>query len=509
MAEIMAWPLNLTAYSYNAQDVMRFMAGKTSGVFGEEGNFQVIAKSGMTVTVQAEGMTGGWLSDGGKYGVSFWNANDIDLTVETADGVNPRKDRVVVSWHIPQQTTVPDVLIRKGTPSASPQPPALVNNGEYAEICLAEINVPAGATEITSYNITDTRLNEELCGLVSMGIEKIPTGGLEAQFMDWFEDLQTNLDGDVALNLQNQITGHISDTKVHLRTLTHSKYGTTHYLTGLSGASGTVSCVFKATANFNAGDTIRIDGTAYTIQLSNGETAGDNLFVSGAAVSVIVDKDYQRVNFKAAGGVKLPAGSIVIVNRFTANGQFTVPATGTYRITAIGPGGDGGNSYYNSSNGYRNSGGGGGSGGVAVLTAALSKGEVYPVTVSTAQCSFGSLISATTGKAGDYTPGGAGGTAAGGDTNFSGNYGENGKAEMNAVSGGGGAGYTEEQIATVPALSFTGGAGGDETPSDGADVPGAGWSSAGLGGGGAGCDRSARSGGTGGNGAVIIELVLE
>ena len=303
MAEIMAWPLNLTAYSYNAQDVMRFMAGKTSGVFGEEGNFQVIAKSGMTVTVQAEGMTGGWLSDGGKYGVSFWNANDIDLTVETADGVNPRKDRVIVSWHIPQQTTVPDVLIRKGTPSASPQPPALVNNGEYAEICLAEINVPAGATEITSYNITDTRLNEELCGLVSMGVEKIPTGGLEAQFMDWFEDLQTNLDGDVALNLQNQITGHISDTEVHLRTLTHSKYGTTHNLAGLSGVSGTVSCVFKATANFNAGDTIRIDGTAYTIQLSNGGEAEDNLFVSGATVAVVVDKAGTTINFKAGGGL--------------------------------------------------------------------------------------------------------------------------------------------------------------------------------------------------------------
>ena len=303
MAEIMAWPLNLTAYSYNAQDVMRFMAGKTSGVFGEEGNFQVIAKSGMTVTVQAEGMTGGWLSDGGKYGVSFWNANDIDLTVETADGVNPRKDRVIVSWHIPQQTTVPDVLIRKGTPSASPQPPALVNNGEYAEICLAEITVPAGATEITSYNITDTRLNEELCGLVSMGIEKIPTGGLEAQFMDWFEDLQTNLDGDVALNLQNQITGHISDTEVHLRTLTHSKYGTTHNLSGLSGVSGTVSCVFKATAAFNAGDTIRVDNTGYTIQLSNGEDPEDNLFVSGATVAVIVDKGNYRVNFKAGGGL--------------------------------------------------------------------------------------------------------------------------------------------------------------------------------------------------------------
>lgn len=324
-------------------------------------------------------------------------------------------------------------------------------------------------------------------------------------------------------SLSTTVSNHTGNSDIHvtstdkekwdgystIHTLSYYKSGVTHYLTGLSGLSGTVSCVFKATANFNAGDTIRIDSTAYTIQLSNGEAAEDNLFVSGATVAVIVDKGNYRVNFKAAGGVKLPAGSIVIVNRFTANGQFTVPATGTYRITAIGPGGDGGNSYYNSSNGYRNSGGGGGSGGVAVLTAALSKGEVYPVTVSTAQCSFGSLISATTGKAGDYTPGGAGGTAAGGDTNFSGNYGENGKAEMNAVSGGGGAGYTEEQIATVPALSFTGGAGGDETPSDGADVPGAGWSSAGLGGGGAGCDRSARSGGTGGNGAVIIELVLE
>lgn len=303
MAEIMAWPLNLTAYSYNAQDVMRFMAGKTSGIFGEEGNFQVAAKSGMTVTVQAEGKTGGWLSDGAKYGISFWSANDIDLTVETADGVNPRKDRVVVSWHIPQQATVPDVVIRKGTPSASPQPPALVNNGEYAEICLAEITVPAGAIEIASYNITDTRLNEELCGLVSMGVEKIPTGGLEAQFMDWFEDLQTNLDGDVALNLQNQITGHVSDTEVHLRTLTHSKYGTTHNLAGLSGVSGTVSCVFKATAAFNAGDTIRVDNTAYSIQLSNGEEAEDNLFVSGATVAVIVDKGSYRVNFKPGGGL--------------------------------------------------------------------------------------------------------------------------------------------------------------------------------------------------------------
>ena len=355
-----------------------------------------------------------------------------------------------------------------------------------------------------------------------------------SQLAQDIEDLQDAVSGgsgdlgglrDDLDSLESTVSGHTGNSAIHVTSSDKEKwngYGTVHTLThqgiqsgaqrltGLNGATGILSCQFKAVNPYTTNSpNFSIDGVTYTPKLQNGETPDSDLFAANAIVSCVVDTGAKTINFKAAGGVKLPAGSIVIVNRFTANGQFTVPATGTYRITAIGPGGDGGNSYYNSSNGYRNSGGGGGSGGVAVLTAALSKGEVYPVTVSTAQCSFGSLISATTGKAGDYTPGGAGGTAAGGDTNFSGNYGENGKAEMNAVSGGGGAGYTEEQIATVPALSFTGGAGGDETPSDGADVPGAGWSSAGLGGGGAGCDRSARSGGTGGNGAVIIELVLE
>ena len=519
MAEIMAWPLNLTTYSYNAQDVMRFMAGKTSGIFGEEGNFQVAAKNGMTVTVQAEGKTGGWLSDGAKYGISFWSANDIDLTVETADGVNPRKDRVVVSWHIPQQATVPDVVIRKGTPSASPQPPALVNNGEYAEICLAEINVPAGATEITSYNITDTRLNEELCGLVSMGVEKIPTDGLEAQFMDWFEDLQTNLDGDVAVNLQNQITGHVSDTEVHLRTLTHSKYGTTHNLAGLSGVSGTVSCVFKATAAFNAGDTIRVDNTGYTIQLSNGEEADDNLFVSGATVAVIVDKGSYRVNFKPAGGVKLPAGTTAIVKVYTASDTFIVPQTGKYKVTAIGKGGKGGNGGGRYAADESGGGGGGGAGGIGYLILNLVKNAEYAITVSSAQSSFGALVTATAGQqggSGSSTAAGTGGikgsvsgaqtvlpSTDGASGDFSGwRYSAGGDGgSCNGVAGGkGGA----EDFSTIP---FESGVGALSTDFD--KTTGLAPFGTGAGGNTGSYDSSPQNPPEGYTGAVIIELVLE
>lgn len=302
MAEVMAWPLNLAEYAYNAEDVQRWMAGKTSGVYGAEGNWQVVSAGGMNLTVKATDQPGGWLSNMGRYGVVFWNGTDISLTVPTADGTLPRVDRVVVSWHIPQQSSVPVVEVRKGTPASNPVGPALVNDGEYAEICLAEIRLAAGQTEITADNIIDTRLNTELCGLVSAGLDKYPTDGLEAEFRAWFNALKTDLDGDVAANLLSNIETHKADTEVHLRRLEHAKSGTTHQLTGLTAVSGVVSCVFTATADFAAGDTVTVDGEAYAVQLSSGDAPADKLFVSGASVPVVVDKENKRVNFKAGGG---------------------------------------------------------------------------------------------------------------------------------------------------------------------------------------------------------------
>ena len=85
--------------------------------------------------------------------------------------------------------------------------------------------------------------------------------------------------------------------------LTHQKSSNVHQLTGLTGLTGTVSCVFTASAAFSAGDTFTVDGTPYTVQLSNGESAEDNLFVTGAAVPLIVDVGAKKVNFKSGGGL--------------------------------------------------------------------------------------------------------------------------------------------------------------------------------------------------------------
>ena len=89
-----------------------------------------------------------------------------------------------------------------------------------------------------------------------------------------------------------------------VHTLTHSRSvpGRFHALTGLNGATGVLSCQFKATAAFNAGDTFRVDGVTYAGKLADGKTAKTGLFVSGALVSCIIDTAGKTVNFKAGGG---------------------------------------------------------------------------------------------------------------------------------------------------------------------------------------------------------------
>lgn len=101
-----------------------------------------------------------------------------------------------------------------------------------------------------------------------------------------------------------------ADTNAYLEkriigTLTHTKSGTVHRLTGLGDRSGFISVVFKASANFVEGDTFTVDGVTYTAKLQNGEIPEDDLFVSGTIVPCIIDTDGKTVNFKNAG-VSLP-----------------------------------------------------------------------------------------------------------------------------------------------------------------------------------------------------------
>lgn len=93
--------------------------------------------------------------------------------------------------------------------------------------------------------------------------------------------------------------------------LTYGKAGTNHTLSGLSGAAGTLSCVFTASADYAKGDTFTVDGESYTVKQQNGEEAGDKLFAAGAVVSCIIDTAGKTVNFKSGGGggIKMASGT--------------------------------------------------------------------------------------------------------------------------------------------------------------------------------------------------------
>ena len=162
---VKAFPLNQQEYSYNAQDVSYYYAGRHSGVFALDTNCQVSIVSNMTIKV-AKGK--GWLAHGVDYGVVFWMEEDMLLTVPVGDVASPRWDYVCVGWETTEVKENPTIYIKSGSPAVTPAEPTLENSANKIEICLAKIYVPSGTTNLraTGVTLTDTRADKAYCGLV-------------------------------------------------------------------------------------------------------------------------------------------------------------------------------------------------------------------------------------------------------------------------------------------------------------------------------------------------------
>jgi hypothetical protein len=195
VANIRSFPNNQDEY-IGAEDVMRWLHGRSSGVFGANGNASVApVLDTMAVTV-SDG--NGWLSNANGYGIVWWineeseNGSKLQLSVDMSDAVLPRIDRVVVSWQTTNYVALPEVTILKGSPAQNPVAPALTNNNTLRQISLAAIRIPAGATAITSAMVTDERLDPSVCGLVTNGIG-IDTSVMQTQFEALLKHVQNEL----------------------------------------------------------------------------------------------------------------------------------------------------------------------------------------------------------------------------------------------------------------------------------------------------------------------------
>jgi hypothetical protein len=193
VANIKSFPNNQNEY-VGAEYVMRWLHGRTSGVFGADGNAAVApVLDAMAVTV-SDG--DGWISNDNADGVVWWIDNEVvtgrklQLPVDMADAVLPRIDRVIVSWQTTNYVALPEVSILKGVPASAPVAPTLTNNNVLRQISLAAIHIPAGSTAITSVMITDERLNPEVCGIVSDRVTA-DTSMVNAQYLAAVAELRT------------------------------------------------------------------------------------------------------------------------------------------------------------------------------------------------------------------------------------------------------------------------------------------------------------------------------
>lgn len=286
-----------------------------TGVFN--GELQVLASSGMEVIVD----TGNAFIEGKLKKFD----SQTTLTVEQASANSTRIDAVVCRRNDTDRDFT--LMIVKGT-TVAPLP--VRENGIY-DIVLAHITVPASAVEIKQENITDTRMNADICGWVVSNVEEVDFSQVSAQWADyianfeadelqafneWFDTIKGQLSTDQAGSLQLQIneqankiatnTANISANKADITSLQQTtSTNTSDIATNKANiATNTSNIATNTTSIANLNNATRINLLKPTLKTTtkNGVTCtnnGDTYTVNGttSANAVFIFYSKTKNNF--------------------------------------------------------------------------------------------------------------------------------------------------------------------------------------------------------------------
>ena len=83
-----------------------------------------------------------------------------------------------------------EIIVKEGTPDANPVPPELLQpaSGDYYELCLATVLINSNQTVITQANITDTRYDSSVCGVVTQVIDHLDTSVFFKQLYRFYDE---------------------------------------------------------------------------------------------------------------------------------------------------------------------------------------------------------------------------------------------------------------------------------------------------------------------------------
>ncbi len=179
----------------------------SNGVFPNPStNMQVLATTGMSVKVDV-----GVCYINGYMG---WVEPAETFEIEESD-TRGRIDRIVARLDFTDRSI--KLAVKKGTVSGNPVAPELQRDYDIYEIGLADIKVNANVVEIKQENITDLRLNTELCGMVANHLQHLDTTTLFNQYQDWINRVTSEAEADLA-ELKQEFETTLQEEKQNFET---------------------------------------------------------------------------------------------------------------------------------------------------------------------------------------------------------------------------------------------------------------------------------------------------
>lgn len=142
--------------------------------------------------------------------------NTRELALQ-ASASQDRIDTIVIRWDDNRDVRNMDLYVKTGVASATPVRPTLTRTETIKELGICDIYIPANSTSVSQERITDTRLDNARCGMVTAILEIDTTtffNQLQAATDKAIELSNEALEGTIAGELQSQIDemGYDSET---------------------------------------------------------------------------------------------------------------------------------------------------------------------------------------------------------------------------------------------------------------------------------------------------------
>ncbi|MGO5053651.1 hypothetical protein ACTQ6A_14285 [Lachnospiraceae bacterium LCP25S3_G4] len=135
--------------------------------------------------------------------------NDNRTLIVQASESSDRIDRVVLRRNRNIEFRNVDLYVLKGVAATNPVAPSLTRNDNVWELGIADLFIARNSTVVSQSRITDTRLNNELCGITVNLPKAVDTQSLYAQYQasldEYMKFVASALDETLAGNLQSQI----------------------------------------------------------------------------------------------------------------------------------------------------------------------------------------------------------------------------------------------------------------------------------------------------------------